>query len=170
MQTRPEEGSVGCLAEVKEIQSLPDGGSNIITIGVMRFRLIDYVETDRTYFVGDIEFFEDDEDDADQIESLADEVHELFERVAKAAFQLSGSRGQFPEIPKTNSEQLSFLISTAFNLDVDLKYRMLETTSTRVRLEKLREILLGTVTKMEDSAGIHKIAQTNGHSKKKLDL
>jgi hypothetical protein len=51
-----------------------------------------------------------------------------------------------------------------------LKYRLLETRSTIERLEKLREILQQAVGKMEESADIHKIAQTNGHSKKKIDL
>jgi len=47
---------------------------------------------------------------------------------------------------------------------------LLETTSTSDRLEKLRDILNQAVDKMEDSAEIHKIAQTNGHSSKKIDL
>jgi hypothetical protein len=47
---------------------------------------------------------------------------------------------------------------------------MLEITSTSSRLEKLRDILNQAVNKMEDSAEIHKVAQTNGHSKKKLDI
>ena len=47
---------------------------------------------------------------------------------------------------------------------------MLETTSTSDRLEKLRDILNQAVNKMEESAEIHKIAQTNGHSTKKIDL
>jgi NAD-dependent SIR2 family protein deacetylase len=47
---------------------------------------------------------------------------------------------------------------------------MLEITSTISRLEKLRDILTQAVDKMEDSADIFKIAQLNGHSKKKIDL
>ncbi|MEP6850207.1 MAG: LON peptidase substrate-binding domain-containing protein [Acidobacteriota bacterium] len=168
--TRPASGVVGCLAELRESTTLPDGASNILTIGIARFRLIDYVDADEPYLVGDVEFFEDTEEAGEDLTALADEVHVLFERIAKAAFLLSGSRGQFPEIPKTDPMQLSFLIATAFNLDNALKYKMIETDSTTERLNNLREILVHTVTKMEDSAQIHKVAQTNGHSDKKIKL
>lgn len=167
---RPAAGGIGCVAEVREGQELPDGRSNVLTVGVIRFRLIEYVETGDPYFVGDVEFFEDEKEDEAPLQSLADEVFDLFERIAKAAFKLSGNRGKFPEIQRAAPEQLSFLVTAAFNLDNELKYQMLEMTSTSQRLEKLREILEQAVTKMEESADIHKVAQTNGHSKKKLDV
>jgi Lon protease-like protein len=139
-------------------------------MGVVRYRLVDYIESGDPYFVGDVIFFEDEEESADILQPLADEVHGLFERVAAAAFKLSGNRGRVPEIPKTEPEQLSFLVTAAINLDNELKYQMLEITSTISRLEKLRDILTQAVDKMEDSADIFKIAQLNGHSKKKIDL
>lgn len=168
--TKPAVGTIGCVAEVRENQMLPDGRANLLTMGVVRYRLIDYVETSDPYFVGDVIFFEDEDESDEELQPLADEVYTLFERVAKAAFKLSGGRGRFPEIPRTEPEQLSFLVTAAFNLDNPLKYQMLETTSTSDRLEKLRDILNQAVNKMEDSAEIHKIAQTNGHSSKKIDL
>lgn len=168
--TKPTAGTVGCVAEIRENQELPDGRSNILTMGVVRYNLIDYVDTGDPYFVGDVVFFEDEKENESDLQPLTDEVYELFERVAKAAFKLSGGRGRFPEIPKTAPEQLSFLVTAAFNLDNELKYQMLELTSTSSRLEKLRDILNQAVNKMEDSAEIHKIAQTNGHSNKKLDI
>ena len=170
LSTKPSAGTIGCVAEVRENQELPDGRSNLLTMGVVRYRLADYVESGDPYFVGDVIFFEDDEESEEILQPLADEVYEIFERVAKAAFKLSGGRGRFPEIPKTAPEQLSFLVTAAFNLDNELKYQMLEITSTSSRLEKLRDILNQAVDKMEDSAEIHKIAQSNGHSKKKLDI
>lgn len=167
---RPAAGTIGCVAEVREMQSLPDGRSNIITSGIVRYRLLDYADTETPYFTAEVEFFEDAGDDASAVQPTADEVYGLFERAAKAAFKMSGNRGKFPEIPKAEPEQLSFLVSAAFNLDNELKYRLLETTSTLDRLETLREILLQAVEQMEESADIHKISQTNGHTKKKLDL
>lgn len=167
---KPATGTIGCAAEVREVQQLPDGRSNVITIGVIRYRLIDYVDADEPYLVGDVEFFEDETEDATILEPLAEDVFVLFDRVARAAHKLSGQRGEFPDIPRTEAEQFSFLVTAAFNLENDLKYRLLETRSTIERLERLHEILLQAVGKMEESADIHKIAQTNGHSKKKIDL
>jgi Lon protease-like protein len=167
---RPQPGTVGCAAEVRETSTLPDGRSNILAAGVIRYRLVDYVDTGDPYFVGEVEFFEDEPDDASVIEPLADEVFDLFERIAKAAFKLSGSRGSFPEIPKTQPEQLSFLVTAAFNLDNDIKYKMIEMTSTRERLAKLRSILKQAVGRMEEDANTVKAAQSNGHTKKKIDF
>lgn len=167
---KPETGTVGCVAEVRDVLTLPDGRSNIITVGVIRYRLNDYVEAGEPYFVGDVEFFEDEAEDAEGLNSVADEVFELFRRIAKAAHKLSGERGIFPDIPQADPEQLSFLVTAAFNLDPQMKYEMIETRSGVERLTRLREILLQAVDKMEDNAEIQKVARTNGHSDKKIDL
>ncbi|HEX8637848.1 MAG TPA: LON peptidase substrate-binding domain-containing protein [Pyrinomonadaceae bacterium] len=167
---KPALGAVGCVAEIREVQQMPDGRSNLLTIGVIRFRLLDYIEAGEPYLIGDVDFFEDEPQDLNVLEPLADEVFVLFERIARAAHKLSGQRGKLPEIPRAEAEQFSFLVTAAFNLDNNLKYRLLETRSTVERLEKLREILQRAVGKMEESAEIHKIAQKNGHSKKKIEL
>ena len=167
---RPELGTVGCAAEVRERNTLPDGRSNIVTSGLIRYRLLDYADAGTPYFMGDVEFFEDEAEDTALVEPVADEVFDLFGRVAKAAFKLGGGRGTFPEIPKAEPEQLSFVVTAAFNLDNDVKYRLIEMTSTIERLTKLRGILLQAVDKMEENADTVKAAQTNGHSNKKIDL
>lgn len=167
---RPAIGSVGCVAEIRESQSLPDDRTNILAMGVVRFRVIDIVDSETPYLMADVGFFEDEPEDAATLRDAADEVFALFDRIAKAAFKLSGNRGRFPEIPKAEPEQLSFLVTAAFNLDNELKYQLLEMTSTHERLEKLRGILLQAVGQMEESADIQKISQSNGHSDKKLDL
>lgn len=167
---KPAVGTIGCVAEVRESEMMPDGRSNILTIGVVRYRLIDYIEAGDPYLLGDVEFFEDEAEDAQLLNPLADEVFTLFRRIARAAHKLSGERGTFPDVQQTEPEALSFLVTAAFNLEPDLKYQLLETRSTIKRLERLREILIQTVGKMEESAEIHKIAKTNGHSKKKIDI
>ncbi len=167
---KPVIGSVGCVAEVREAQTTTDGRSNILTIGVVRYRLIDYVDASEPYLLGDVEFFEDEKEDKTLLNPLADEVFTLFRRIALAAHKLSGERGTFPDVSQTEPEALSFLVTAAFNLEPDLKYQLLETRSTIERLERLKEILVQTVGKMEESAEIHKIAKTNGHSKKKIDI
>jgi Lon protease-like protein len=167
---RPNIGSVGCAAEVRETSTLPDGRSNIVTSGVIRYRLLEYVDGGTPYLSAAVEFFEDDKESEDLVQPVADEVFDLFERIAKAAFDLSGNRGSFPEIPKTEPESLSFLVTAAFTLDNELKYKMLETVSTFDRLTKLRSILLQAVDKMESNAETVKAAQTNGHSKTEIDF
>lgn len=167
---KPAIGTVGCVAEIKESETLPDGRSNILTLGLTRYRLMDYVDAGESYLVGDLEFFEDDREGPDAIAVLADEVFSLFERMAKAAFKLSGGRGAFPEIQRTEPEALSFLVTAAFNFENDKKYRMLEMTSTFERLTELKTVLNSAVARIEENADIQAISRTNGHSKKKINL
>lgn len=167
---KPSIGTIGCAAEIREVHTMPDERSNILASGIIRYRLLDYAEAEAPYLMGEVEFFEDEPEDEKVLDPAADEVFHLFDRVAKAAFKLSGNRGRLPEIPQAPPEQLSFLVTGAFNLDNDIKYEMLEMTSTTERLAKLRGILLQAVDKMEESADIHKAAQGNGHSDKKIDI
>ena len=170
LDDKPAAGTVGCVAEVREVETLPDGRSNILVLGLVRYRLIDYVDAGEPYFVGDLEFFEDEAEDTSILEPLADEVFDLFGRMAKAAFKMSGSRGTLPEIKRADPEALSFLITAAFNFENDKKYTLLEMSSTTDRLTELREILLKTVGQMEETADIQAVSRSNGHSKKKIDL
>ena len=167
---RPPNGSVGCAAEIRNVETLPDGRSNIITTGLARYRLIEYVETGEPYLVGDVQFFEDNDEAEEALTPIADEVFELFERIAKAAFKIGGSRGRFPEIERTDPQALSFLITAAFNFDNEKKYRLLEMTSTSQRLEELKKVLEQAVGQMEESADIQAASRHNGHGKKKIDI
>jgi len=131
------------------------------------------LSTDRPsglYLIGEVEFFEDETENNNELDPLADEVFALFERMAKAAFKMSGNRGSFPEIQRADPEALSFLITAAFNFENEKKYQLLETTSTSERLRNLKDVLDHAVGQMEESADIQSISRTNGHSKKKIDL
>lgn len=169
-ETKPAIGSVGCVAEIREVQTLPDESSNILTNGVVRYRLLDYVDADLPYLVGEVEFFEDEDENAEKRLKKADQVFELFERIARAAFKMSGTRGKFPEIERVEPEPMSFLVTAAFNLDNESKYKLVQMTSTSKRLERLRKILVQAADQMEANAEVHEISQSNGHSKKNIDL
>ena len=132
LSTKPAVGTIGCVAEVRENQLLPDGRSNLLTMGVVRYRLMDDVGSGEPYLVGDVVFFEDEEETEKDLQPLADEVYELFERVAKAAFDLSGGRGRFPRDPKNGAGTAVIFSDKAcvLMLDNELKYQMLEITLT----------------------------------------
>lgn len=167
---RPPLGSIGCAGEIREAEMLDDGRSNILTFGLIRYRLIEYVDLGDEYLVGDVEYFEDEPDTTGSVELVADEVFSLFERLAKAAFKMGGSRGQMPDIQRADPESLSFLVTAAFNFDNERKYNLLEMTSTVERLSELKKVLDQAVGQIEESAEIQTVSKTNGHSKKKLDL
>ncbi|HEX6278444.1 MAG TPA: LON peptidase substrate-binding domain-containing protein [Pyrinomonadaceae bacterium] len=167
---KPKPGTVGCVAEVRQAQALPDERSNLLTFGLIRYRILDYVDIGTPYFAAELHFFEDEPEPKEELEPIADDVFTLFERVAKAAFKLSGNRGRFPEVPRAEPEQLSFLVSAAFNLDNEVKMQFVEMTSTSERLKRLKDILEQAVTQMESNAEVVGVAQKNGHSDKPIDL
>jgi Lon protease-like protein len=168
---RPPAGHLGCAAELREVQEMPDGRSNIVITGVIRYRVEEYVDADEPYFVGETHFFEDLEDENEEsLSKLSDEVTELFTRVANAAHNISGESSRLPDLPDIAPQELSFLISAAFNFANEIKYELMETRSTTERLERLRNVLEQAVERVEETANIHKISKTNGHSKKKIDL
>jgi ATP-dependent Lon protease len=166
----PKPGTIGCVAEIRQVQPMPDERSNILTFGLIRYRILNYVDIGTPYLAAEVHFFEDEEENPEEMAPLANEVFEMFERVAKAAFTLSGNRGRFPDVPRSEPEQLSFLIAAAFNLDNEVKTRFIEMTSTSERLGNLKGILEQAVTQMESNAELFGVAQKNGHSKKPIDL
>lgn len=169
---RPAESSVGCIARVRETERLDDGRSNIITVGVQRFRILSYTSTPAPYLVAEVHPFDDggDEPEEDDLSETVERARFLFERMARAAFKLSGGRGAVPEVASTDAETLSFLISAAFNFENEKKYRLLETTSTGRRLQNLTKILEQAVKQLEAAAQIHSVSKTNGHGPGPIDI
>jgi ATP-dependent Lon protease len=166
----PPVGHTGCVAEVRETQSLPDGRSNILTIGLIRYQVEAYVETGEPYLMGRVNFFEDEEEDADLLKQRAQQVSELFLRIARAVRVINDERAVLPELPETEPEHLSFLVAAAMELDADVKQELLELRFTSERLKRLRDLLSRAVNSYEDRARMHGIAKGNGHSGKKLNI
>ena len=166
----PPAGHLGCVAEVTEVQPMPDGRSNIISIGLIRYRVEAYVERDTPYLIGAISFFEDEEEEESLLERRADEVSKLFMRIARAVRVINDERASLPELPPTEPERLSFLVAAAMELDTEVKLELLELRSTSERLKRLRDLLARAAPDYEERARIHGISKGNGHAGKKIDL
>ena len=166
----PPVGHVGCIAEVTEVQPLPDNRANILTVGLVRYRLEAYVDEGEPYLVGRVRVFEDEEEDAPLLAERADEVSKLFMRIAHAVRVINDERASLPELPPTEPERLSFLVAAAMELDTEVKLELLELRSTAERLKRLRDLLARAVPGYEERARIHDIAKGNGHGGKKIDL
>ena len=167
---RPPEGHVGCAAEVVEVQPLPDGRSNILTVGVARYRAAEYVERGDPYLVARVEFFGDAEEDAEVVGRRAREVSEVFMRIARAMRTANDERGALPELPQDDPERLSFLVAAVVEMDAEAKQRLLETRSTSERLRRLYALLAQAVSSYEARAQTHELARGNGHAGKRVDF
>ncbi|HEY6802570.1 MAG TPA: LON peptidase substrate-binding domain-containing protein [Pyrinomonadaceae bacterium] len=166
----PQIGTVGCVAEVTETQTFPDGRSNILTIGVVRYRIESYVERGDPYYVARVKFFEDDEEDEEALSNAGEEVAQTFTRIARAVRTINDERVNLPDISGTEARRLSFLVAAAMEIDIEIKQELLELVSTLERLERLKGMLDQAVTGYEERARIHELAKGNGHSGKKIDL
>ncbi|HEX8141369.1 MAG TPA: LON peptidase substrate-binding domain-containing protein [Pyrinomonadaceae bacterium] len=169
-QDRPPAGHIGCVAEVTETQTLADGRFNILTIGLLRYRVEAYVDHGDPYLLGEVSFFEDEAEDEGLLAERARKVTDIFLRIARAVRILNDERAALPELPETEPERLSFLVAAAVDLDAEVKQELLELRSTAERLRRLRDLLAGVVVGYEERARVHMIAKNNGHSGQKIDL
>lgn len=166
----PPEGHVGCVAEVTETQSLPDGRSNILTVGLIRYRVEDYIERGDSYLVGRVSFFEDEEEQPESLSESSREVAEIFTRIARAVRIINDERAGLPDISDTDPQRLSFLVAAAMEIETDVKQELLELRSTSERLKRLSDMLGRAVTRYEERARMHELAKGNGHSGKKIEI
>jgi Lon protease-like protein len=169
-QDTPAAGHIGCVAEVTELQTLPDGRSNILTVGIIRYRIEEFIEREEPYLLARVSFFEDEEEDESVLGEAAHEVAETFTRIARAVRIINDERASLPDISDTEPQRLSFLVAAAMEVDTDVKQDLLELRSTSERLQRLRDMLDRAVSSYEERARIHELAKGNGHSGRKIDL
>lgn len=169
-QEIPPLGSVGCAAKVTDTQAFPDGRSNILTVGVIRYHIEEYVERGDPYLVARVSYFEDEDDDREAVHESSREVADTFTRIARAVRTINDERAHLPNIADTEPQRLSFLVAAAMEVDTDVKQELLELRSTAERLRRLRDILARAVSGYEERARVHELAKGNGHSGKKIGL
>ena len=167
---RPLPGHIGTVAEISETQTMPDGRSNILTVGLVRYRADDYVERGDPYLVARVSFFEDEEEDESLLGESSREVAQFFTRIARAVRLINDERANLPDISDTDPQRLSFLVAAAMEVDTDVKQELLELRLTSERLRRLRDMLSRAVTGYEERARVHEIAKGNGHSGKKIEI
>jgi Lon protease-like protein len=169
-QETPTAGSVGCVAKVTDTQAFADGRSNILTVGVIRYHIDEYVDHGDPYLMVRVSYFEDDDDDTEAVQESARDVAETFTRIARAVRTINDERANLPNIADTEPERLSFLVAAAMEVDTEVKQELLELRSTAERLRRLRDILARAVSGYEERARVHELAKGNGHSGKKIEM
>ena len=166
----PTVGSIGCVARVTDTQAFSDGRSNILTVGLIRYRIEEYLERGDPYLVVRVSYLEDDAEEAEALQERSREVAETFTRIARAVRIINDERANLPNISDTEPERLSFLVAAAMEVEPEVKQELLELRSTSERLRRLRDILARAVSGYEERARVHELAKGNGHSGKKIEL
>jgi Lon protease-like protein len=156
----PEPGVVGCVAEVRVNQELPDGRSNIVVIGGQRFTLSGLLEESLPYLVGMVQTFDDDagtEPVADELESLRQLSTQYF-TVLRDLNDAIPEDLTFPEDGLT----LSFQVAASIECDLGVKQRLLAERSTARRVKALLLLLPVLTSAIEGGLKVHRRAHSNG--------
>src|SRR5256712_11049519 len=111
----PSPGDVGCVALIRSNQPLPDGRSNILTVGERRFVLRSWISSTHPYRVAEIEEFDDDPTDAAEVSTLAADVREGFGRLARALGVPTEREDEEIELP-SDPQLLSFQVAASLEL------------------------------------------------------
>ena len=159
-------GSVGCSVEVAVMQELEDGRSNILCVGISRFRLLRYVEGEE-YSQAEVEFFED-EPTFDDLSEESDRSKRLFARLFRISRRLKGEQESdienSPDLPD-DPQAVSYIVSAYLDIENSKKQDLLELTDTAERLTEVNGIIERLADETEKQAIMHQISKKNGHAK-----
>jgi Lon protease-like protein len=151
-------GRIGCVAEVSEVEMLPDGRSNIVVIGRERFALDAFIDDDAPYHVVRAQPVEDVAAGSPvALTVAADEVASNFKRVVRAVNILNDSDDPPPVLPD-DPRQLPWTIGAMIDLDLEARQRLLSECSPAARLAAIDAVLRKALPDLEFQAAMHKRA------------
>ncbi len=157
---RPQPGTVGCIAEVRVNQELPDGRSNVVVLGGSRFVLSRLLDEPLPYLVALVQTFEDEPDSQPAAEDVAS-LGPLFTEYFRLLRQLNDAEPEEPALPE-DPVTLSFQVAGAIECDPGVKQRLLAERSTARRIKALLLLLPVLTSTVESALKVHRRAHTNG--------
>jgi Lon protease-like protein len=160
----PPGGRVGCVAQVRDVEPLPDGRSNLVVDGARASR---GAAGRRRHAVPgrEVEPYDDAPDAGvgeHQLRTAAARVRDLFGRVARAARTIADETGPAPALPD-DPAQVAFAVAARVEFDLAARQRLLASRSALGRLEDVAELLERAVGNVEERAATHARARSNGH-------
>lgn len=156
----PGPGAIGCVAEVRVNQELPDGRSNIVVVGGTRFVLSRLLDESHPYLVALVQPFEDDAGTEPGDEDMV-ALRELFGRYVAGLRELNDAMPEEPTLPE-NDVELSFHVAGGIECDLGVKQRLLAERSTAGRVQALTTLLPLLTSTIERGLKVHRRAHSNG--------
>jgi Lon protease-like protein len=156
----PGPGAVGCVAEVRVNQELPDGRSNIVVLGGPRFAVSRLVDEALPYQVALVEIFEDEEGSDPEPEEV-EALRQLSSRYFAGIRELSDALPEELTLPE-DGVSLSFHVAGGVECALSVKQRLLAERSTARRIRALNLLLPVLISGVESGIKVHQRAHTNG--------
>ena len=149
-------GRMGCVAEVTDVDMLPDGRSNIVVVGRERIALARFVPDAAPYHVAEVVTVEDNTTDAPVALAIAaSEVAEHFRQIVVALHVLADNAEPVPLLTD-DPAQLAWTIGGMIDLDLPTRQRLLEERSPAARLALMDGILRKALPDLELRAAMHR--------------
>jgi Lon protease-like protein len=159
-----DEGIVnaGCTVVVdKVVTQYPDGRMDILTRGSRRFEII-YLNQEKSFLQGEVEFF-DDEEPGPAPAALREEALSQY----RGLIELGDMRGYSD--PVLTDPQLSFQLAQAVQ-DLDFQNVILRNRSEADRLKQLTDFLVQYVPRVKHTNKMKQLAPLNGFGHKPAGL
>lgn len=164
IESSPDIGSVGCVARIETFLPLEKGKMNLISTGVVRYKVVSFLQT-VPFLIARVEPFTDDLEPDEDMPALFEDLMEICKKFLTAAQTLNGVEPAIsPELPD-DPEAFSLLIASALPIDNDRKQRLLEMLSTKMRLTRLKNYVTEILSDYNERLRIQGIAKHNGHGR-----
>ena len=146
---------IGCTARIiRVLQQYEDGRLDIFCQGDARFE-IEMLENCRSYLEAEVDFFEDDGEDASR--ALREECTALhFETLELAGLEVS-------TMQLSLDAPISFALASALPADLGFKQQLLSMRSDAERTERLRDFYQAVLPELRMGAHGSRASGQNGH-------
>jgi len=132
---REEISVIGTLARIQQVVHLENGGVKAIADGMCRVRLIRQIQTE-PYFMGEVEFVEEESESHELLDTLIHSVAALFKITLSLGRPMSDHWAAMIE-RADDPGKLADLISVYLPLKADVKQSLLEIEDPLARLKKV---------------------------------
>jgi uncharacterized protein len=139
---------VGCMAHIRAVRRLEDERLYLLAVGGNRFRLLDYVEAELPYLIGQVEMLQDDPLSPTVTLEEHNELSALFLRylaLRLGSEDLAASNVTLPDDPAL----LTLIVAGASDWPLPIKQSLLESTAPTARLAEVLPRLRGDLEEME---------------------
>ena len=145
---------VGCTASIQAVlRSYDDGRSDILTVGLRRFR-IEHMHEDHSYLEADVTFIEDQPvKRPDQVERKRQQLAESLNKLAELEETPIGEE----VIVSLDPAELSFVVAGLEIFNREERQKLLEEQSVEKRLDLLNSHLTETLTQRQQLDAVRKL-------------
>ena len=163
-ETVPEIGGVGCLAKINAVMPLEEGKMNILSTGIVRYKITGYTQM-LPFLIARVALCMDEPEHDDDLDRLFTHLFAKGKELLAAAQSLNELNPPVNQDLPEDPEAFSLFISSILPAENETKQALLEMTSTRTRLLRLKKLINDILPTYTTRLQMQDRAKTNGHGK-----